>query len=116
MPHTIELSPDPTQKSIVYANSRYNYHLIYTLPEDNKRFIQTFKLPEIRSRQTDLSYTVTPARAFRPDLIAYDFYDTPTLWWLIAIANGIMNPFDKDEGMYAGRVLIIPDMISASGV
>ncbi len=107
---TIELVPNPNQNNILYPNCRYNYHLIYNDPITGEKFLQTYKIPEIKSRPTDISYTVTSDRAFRPDLISYDFYDTPTLWWLICVANEILNPLDKTDGLYSGRVITAPDM------
>lgn len=31
------------------------------------------------------------------DNIAYKFYDTPNLWWVIAMMNNIVNPFEELE-------------------
>lgn len=107
---TIELQPNTNQTDIMYTNSRYNYHLIYTDPDTGEKFLQTFKLPDIKSSPSDITYTITIDRAFRPDLIAYDFYNTPTLWWLFCIANNIMNPLDREEGLYVGRAITIPDI------
>lgn len=117
MANSIELTANSSQNNIIYSNSRYNYHLIYRLPENGNKFLETFKITQIRSRPTDINYIVSQDRAFRPDLISYDFYDTPLLWWLFCIPNGIMNPLDKTEGLYTGRVITIPDIsaLSTSG-
>lgn len=109
MASTIELIPNPNQNNILYPNSRYNYHLIYTDPDTHQKFIESFKIPDIPAKQSDLTYTITAGNAFRPDLIAYLFYDTPLLWWAIAVANDVINPLDRTDGFYSGRVLRIPD-------
>lgn len=28
------------------------------------------------------------------DSISYKYYDTPFLWWIIALMNGVVNPFE----------------------
>jgi len=38
------------------------------------------------------------------DLIAYNFYGTEELWWLIAIFNSVVDPFQK---LQAGNTLKI---------
>ena len=38
------------------------------------------------------------------DNISYKFYNTPQLWWVIAIVNNITNPFEE---IYPGKVLRI---------
>ena len=91
---SIELRANPNQNDILYPTCRYNYHLIYTDPYTWEKFLETYKIPEIKSRPTDITYVITIDREFRPDLISYDFYDTPSLWWLFCIVNNIMNPLD----------------------
>ncbi len=35
----------------------------------------------------DQSYTIERTYAYRPDLLAYDLYGTPRLWWVFAQRN-----------------------------
>ena len=35
----------------------------------------------------DQSYTVERTYAYRPDLLAYDLYGTPRLWWVFSQRN-----------------------------
>lgn len=44
---------------------------------------------------------------FRADLISYEIYETPDVWWLILLANDIVDPFEE---LYMGRVLDIPSL------
>lgn len=48
---------------------------------------------------------ITEPLVGRLDLVSDYFYNTPDLWWLIAIANDIINPF---EDMFIGQTLFIP--------
>lgn len=35
----------------------------------------------------DRSYVIDQQYAYRPDLLAYDLYGTPSLWWVFAMRN-----------------------------
>lgn len=39
------------------------------------------------------------------DNISYKYYQTPDLWWVIAIINGVVNPFEELEVGEVVRVL-----------
>lgn len=61
---------------------------------------------DFTSNQT-IYTTYTPSNHERLDNIAYKFYDDPSLWWVIAKANKIV-----DGGFYAkeGQTLVIPEL------
>lgn len=61
-----------------------------------------FNLP---SDDTDLAYTVNKNMEHRIDKIANAFYGDPTLWWVIAQFNNILDPYDE---IIEGRVLFLP--------
>lgn len=64
------------------------------------------KLPQFDfSRYSN--FIVTQASEGRPDLISQRVYDTVELWWLILLANDIIDPFDE---LYVGRRLKIPQI------
>jgi hypothetical protein len=41
----------------------------------------------ITAEQDDQNYKIERTYAFRPDLLAYDLYGTPRLWWVFAQRN-----------------------------
>jgi hypothetical protein len=41
----------------------------------------------ITSEQDDQSYTIERTYAYRPDLLAYDLYGSPRLWWVFVQRN-----------------------------
>jgi alpha-L-fucosidase len=41
----------------------------------------------ITAEADDQSYTIERTYAYRPDLLAYDLYGTPRLWWVFAQRN-----------------------------
>lgn len=52
--------------------------------------------------------TVSIAEEGRLDIIANQYYNTPRFWWVIALANNIIDPFD----IPVGTTLRIPTIIS----
>ena len=46
-----------------------------------------FKIRPIPSQPDDFLYTVEPQYNHRPDLLAYDLYNDPKLWWVFAQRN-----------------------------
>ena len=41
----------------------------------------------LTAEDDDQSYTVERTYAYRPDLLAYDLYGSPRLWWVFAQRN-----------------------------
>lgn len=64
----------------------------------------------VKDSTDDKYYTVTTTTTNRLDIIASMFYDSATLWWIIAQANRniIFNPFNIPKG----TVLRIPSLTS----
>lgn len=56
----------------------------------------------------DQFYTVTIREENRLDIISNDFYSTSRYWWVIALANYLMDPFDVP----VGTKLRIPPIMS----
>ena len=44
----------------------------------------------------DQTYTIERTYAYRPDLLAYDLYGTPRLWWVFAQRN----PNELEDPIY----------------
>ena len=47
----------------------------------------------------DISYTIDRIYAYRPDLLAFDLYGTPRLWWVFAQRN----PNEIEDPIYDFR-------------
>jgi len=78
-------------------NSRYGQTNLYQDTAGTMFFglWQPLGLPE---DNTDVFYTVRMGDAGRLDLVAYDYYNDPSLWWVIADFNNIVNQFDLKVG------------------
>lgn len=99
------------ESNTIYSNHcRQNRATVYIDPDTKKKFFALWKRIEIPESTYDKTYRVTTGTAYRPDLISYNFYDTPYLSWVICMVNNIKNPLDLDEGLYAGRLIVIPDL------
>ncbi len=53
----------------------------------------------ITAEADDQTYTIERTYAFRPDLLAYDLYGTPRLWWVFAQRN----PNEIEDPIYDFR-------------
>lgn len=65
---------------------RYNSTQVETR-FDGKRVYRTTQYPEIRPQESDI-IVISDDGDFL-DTLAYKYYGDPTLWWIIALANGI---------------------------
>ena len=55
----------------------------FETPERND-YLEILEPRTITAEQDDQSYTIERTYAYRPDLLAYDLYGTPRLWWVFA--------------------------------
>lgn len=46
-----------------------------------------FKIRPVPQEANDVLYKIEPQYTHRPDLLAYDLYDDPKLWWVFAQRN-----------------------------
>ena len=63
----------------------------------------------ITGETDDISYEIDRIYAYRPDLLAYDLYGTPRLWWVFAQRN----PNEIEDPIYdfkPGTVIRIPKL------
>lgn len=58
----------------------------FNTPENNLS-LDIFKPRTITSQDDDTIYTIDRIYAYRPDLLAYDLYGSPRLWWVFAQRN-----------------------------
>lgn len=85
--------------------SRYNN--IRLLLNANRIPVQeTWDLDEIAENDRDSYFEVTAEFEHRPDLISKQFYGTEQLYWVVAFANNMTEPFAQT---IVGCKLRIPD-------
>ena len=94
------------------ATSRYRNTRVL-IGDDNTIFFGTWKPPKIKERLQPIVYRVSPQEIKRPDLISYQVYRDPNMFWAIALRNNIIMPL-KD--IRVGQTLLCPhidDILSA---
>lgn len=91
--------------------SRYNKIRFLLSKKDNLNNIEAYPIQEtwdpltIAEYSTDSYLEVPPEFDHRPDLIARKYYGNEHLYWIIAYANKMIDPFAET---YIGRKLILP--------
>lgn len=93
----------------LYKNaSRYKNIRRIRDEETKKVFHETWIQKIVDFSDDDIYYTVTIEDANRLDMISVQHYGTASFWWVIALANYLIDPFDVPVGTY----LRIPPLIS----
>jgi hypothetical protein len=67
--------------------SRYSLTSPYFTTTENAEFLDILSPRPIRAEPDDQTYKIERTYAYRPDLLAYDLYGTPRLWWVFAQRN-----------------------------
>lgn len=85
--------------------SRYRNTNVHRDETTKKPFFDLWNPPRIRETKPPTIVRVNARYLYRPDLIASDIYGDPTLFWVVAIRNGITFPM---RDIRAGQVLYVP--------
>ena len=78
---------------------------------DNK-FLDVLEYREIPQHPDDLYYEVPQVYQYRRDLLAYDLYGDPKLWWVFAARNPNKLGPDPYFNLVAGIGIYIPNIIT----
>ena len=74
-------------------NSRYTKIRRLQDEETGKIYNENWIAQTIDKSSEDQFYVVTMSEEDRLDIISTSFYGTPKYWWVIALANNIIDPF-----------------------
>lgn len=88
------------------SNTRYNK--CRKLIKDNKIYYETYNKYGVAESTEDIYYKVDASTVDRLDIIANKVYNNSNYWWVIAIANDIIDPFNVE----INTVLRIPAILS----
>lgn len=94
-----------------YYNYTSRYSKIRRIQDDEtgEIFHETYNNYSIPEKSSDTYFTVDTAVENRLDIISMRYYKSPIMWWVIAIANNIIDPFSE---IPIGTVLRIPELTS----
>lgn len=95
------------------TNSRYIKTPLFTenrvFNDDTQGTVSFFGIWNPPNIQVDASidrhHVITESDIGRLDILSYNYYGTPSLWWVIAHVNNIINPIND---IIPGEILIIP--------
>lgn len=88
--------------------SRYQiYRLI--MDNSNDTYVETSNRTPIKDSAQDVYHEVQKEEENRLDIISNIYYGTPEYYWIIAMANDIVDPFV----ICVGDILRIPNLYSA---
>jgi hypothetical protein len=89
----------------------------YTTNQNNL-YLEIWEPRPIPSSDDDFQYTIQPQYNYRPDLLAYDIYGNPKLWWVFTQRN-IDILMDPIYDFRAGVTIVLPkksSLLSALGL
>lgn len=69
--------------------------------------LDILRIRPIPASSDDPQYTIETQYTHRPDLLAYDYYGTPKLWWVFAQRNMDIIK-DPVYDMVAGTTIFLP--------
>lgn len=88
------------------TSNRTNLYQSVLVDTNKEKDLLESSVPDMELEIIDM-FTVPQWCEGRIDMISYIHYRTTSLWWLIALANDIMNPI---EDIKTGDVLKIPSI------
>lgn len=89
------------------AGSRY-YFTPYAVDSNNKIVFQLFIHPTYVEGEGEYYHTVTQVEENRLDIVAKSVYNNSKFWWLLALANNIIDPTSVPKG----SKLLVPSVQS----
>ena len=89
--------------------AKYSGYSPYYKTPINNQYLDLLVFTDIPTQPDDILFEVTSLYQYRPDLLAYDLYKEPRLWWVFSVRNKdkIKDPiFD----MKAGAKIYLPKL------
>lgn len=103
-------------KPRVYENASRYKNLRRILDEKEKKiYHETWVQKFIDKSDEDIYYTVDISTQGRLDKIAASYYNDARFWWVIALANNIIDPFDVQVGTQL-RIPVVTSLYNIGGV
>ena len=89
--------------------AKYSNTSPYSNTFQHETYLGFYQPRTIMAYEDDISYTIDRIYAYRPDLLAFDLYGTPRLWWVFAQRN----PNEIEDPIYdfsPGVTIQLPKM------
>lgn len=82
--------------------AKYRSTSPYFKTRQNNLYLELLQIRPVPTEVDDYLYTIENQYRYRPDLLAYDLYGTPKLWWVLVQRNmdKIKDPiYDFEPGV-----------------
>lgn len=95
--------------ALKYLNNNNEYssvsrYQVLRVIDNEPNYLETYNQVRIPESTGDHYHIVSKGDSNRLDIIANEYYGDATLWWAIALANDLIDPFSVPQG----TVLRIP--------
>lgn len=67
--------------------ANYNSLSPWAITPQNNLYLENLEIRPVPAEPDDFQYTIEPQYRHRPDLLSYDLYGTPKLWWVFVQRN-----------------------------
>jgi len=67
--------------------AKYRQSSPYYDTVQNNLYLELLRIRPVPAEADDFLYTIENQYRFRPDLLSYDLYGTPKLWWVFVQRN-----------------------------
>lgn len=67
--------------------ARYSDSSPWSITPITQNYLDIFSIRTVSAESDDFLYTIQPQYNLRPDLLAYDLYGDPALWWVFTQRN-----------------------------
>jgi len=87
--------------------AKYSYSSPWYNTPQNNLYLDIWVPRPIPTFSDDIQYTIQPQYNYRPDLLAFDLYGNPHLWWVFAQRNADII-FDPIYDFRVGTTIQLP--------
>jgi len=87
--------------------AQYTQSSPWAITSQNNLYLELLNIRPVPAEPDDFRYVIESQYRYRPDLLAYDLYGNPKLWWVFVQRNmdAIKDPIYDFE---TGTVIYIP--------
>ncbi len=87
--------------------AKYSASSVWYNTPQNDLYMDIWRPRPVPADLDDYAYEIQPQYNYRPDLLAFDLYGNPKLWWVFAQRNADVL-FDPIYDFKAGTVIKLP--------
>lgn len=95
-----------------YQGLSSRYQVLRVVEDEGQMYLETYNQVKVPESDSDSYHVVDRSEVNRLDIISNKYYMTPTLWWAIALANNMIDPFVVNEGV----MLRIPSQLTLNDI